>query len=103
MVAVPGRHGAVLTDPDGSVRGTQSLVVTSEPVVTADGVAVAHGPDDDRRVSLLSGDDLSTKWTVPTPLRFGQVVATSRDLVVVVGDIDGRRRLDVLGTASASS
>lgn len=86
-----------LYDVDGDLLGTAALVLTSPPYPTADGILLAHGPDDARRLSLLSADDLAPTWELPLDLRFGQVVASTERIVAVLGDVDGRRRLDVFG------
>lgn len=93
----PDAATVVLSGTNGEVLGTQAVVVTSTPVATTAGVLLAHGPDDDRRVSLFAADDLAVVWDLPTELRFAQVLASSGDLVVVVGDLAGGRRLEVLG------
>ncbi len=84
-----------LYDVTGDLLGETEVVVTSLPLLTHQGMLLAHGPDDDRRLSLFDPDDLSTVWVVELDLRFGQPAASTDRLVAVVGDVDGSRRLDV--------
>ncbi len=91
----PDATTIALVDLVGDRGGERELVVTSDPHVTADGLLLGHGPDDDRRVSLFAPDDLAVVWDLPTELRFAQVLASSAGLVVLAGEVDGARRLDV--------
>ncbi len=82
-----------LLDADGDVLGTQDVVVTTWPVVTQDGVLLAHGPDDRRRLSLFDPDDLSQRWQVPLDLRQAEVVGSGSEVVVLQGFRGGALRL----------
>lgn len=84
-----------LYDIAGDLLGRTEVVVTSRPLMTREGMVLAHGPDDDRRLTLFDVDDLSTVWDVELDLRFAQPAASTDRLVAVVGDVDGDRRLDV--------